>query len=148
MKAHTLSTSNLSALNSGNHVYNHSQGCETMNHLNPARKYHMSDAMIYDHPDFEPNPMNPSVMLHEIIDLARQCYEQRKAFVSVQIFGGTQGITVILHTDFTVTEYVNLGEYMLVPVDFDKCEMMNCNGDDAHYLQGIVLKLQAIVGGA
>ena len=108
----------------------------------------MSDAMIYDHPDFEPNPMNPSEMLHEIIDLARQCYEQRKAFVSVQIFGGTQGITVILHTDFTVTEYVNLGEYMLVPVDFDKCEMMNCNGDDAHYLQGIVLKLQAIVGGA
>lgn len=108
----------------------------------------MSDIMIYDHPDFEPNPMNPSEMLHEIIDLARQCYEQKKAFVSVQIFGGTQGITVILHTDFTVTEYVNLGEYMLVPVDFDKSEMMNCNGDDAMYLMGIIIKLQAIVGGA
>ena len=125
-----------------------------MNHLNPARKHHMSDVIIQDYPDtvgfeFEtPSPSTPADMIHEIIGLARRCYEQRKAFVSVQIFGGTQGITVILHTDFTVTEYVNLGEYMLVPVDFDKCEMMNCNGDDAMYLMGIVLKLQAIVGGA
>ena len=114
----------------------------------------MKDVIIQDYPDtvgfeFEtPSPSTPADMIHEIIDLARQCYEQRKAFVSVQIFGGTQGITVILHTDFTVTEYVNLGEYMLVPVDFDKCEMMNCNGDDAMYLMGIIIKLQAIVGGA
>ena len=107
----------------------------------------MSDAMIYDHPDFEPNPMNPSEMIHEIIDLARQCYEQRKAYVNIEHTANGQ-VFVYVTTDIVVEEYSLIDDFHIMPRNWSEMERLECRYDDAHYLQGIVLKLQAIVGGA
>jgi len=107
----------------------------------------MSDAMIYDHPDFEPNPMNPSDMIHEIIDLSRACFEKRKAYVNIEITANG-AVYVYMTTDISVEEYKLIDDFHIAPAAWSKLERLECRYDDAHYLQGIVLKLQAIVGGA
>jgi len=107
----------------------------------------MSDAMIYDHPDFEPNPMNPSEMLHEIIDLARRCYERKLAYVNIEI-SGNQKVSVTVTKEIDVADYEFIEGYTIAPKNWDSVERLVCNSDNAHYMNGIIIKLQAIVGGA
>ena len=107
----------------------------------------MKDAMIYDHPDFEPNPMNPSEMLHEIIDLARQCYERKLAYVHIEI-NANANIAVTVTTEIDIIVYEFVGGFHISPKKWDEVERLECRYDDARYLNRIIIKLKAIVGGA
>ena len=102
----------------------------------------MQDVIIQDYPDIEPNPSTPTSMLYDILDLARECFEKRKAFVSVQVFGGTHGITVIHTDEFSVLEYPNLGSYMLNPRSFDNTKTASCDYCDAKRLSAIIETLR------
>jgi len=102
----------------------------------------MQDVIIQDYPDFEPNPSTPTSMMYDIIDLARECFENRKAFVSVQIFGGTHGITVI-HTDqFSVIEYPSLDSYRIHPHSFKNTNTVQFDYFDAKALSNCVETLR------
>jgi len=112
----------------------------------------MKDVIIQDYPDtvgfdFELRPMNPSEMIHEIIDIARQCYERKLAYVNIEITANGQ-VYVYMTTDIHVEEYSLIDDFHIMVRNWSKIERLECRYDDEHYLQGIVLKLQAIVGGA
>ncbi len=107
----------------------------------------MSDIMIYDAPDFEPaSPSTPADLLHDIIDLARQCYEQRKAYVYIEI-SGNQKVSVTVTKEIVVADNEFIEGYTIAPKKWDSVERLVCTSDDAHYLNGVVIKLQQIVGG-
>ena len=111
----------------------------------------MKDVIIQDYPDtvgfdFEPSQMNPSDMIHEIIDLARQCYERKLAYVNIENTANGQ-VYICMTTDIDVEEYKILNDYHIMPRNWSEMERLECRYDDAMYLMGIVLKLQKIVGG-
>ena len=98
--------------------------------------------------DFEtPSQSTPADMIHEIIDLARQCYEQRKAYVNIEITANG-AVYVYMTTDISVEEYKLIDDFHIAPAAWSKLERLECRYDDAHYLNGIIIKLKAIVGGA
>jgi len=104
----------------------------------------MKDAMIYDHPDFEPaSPSTPIDLIHEIIVLSCACFEKRKAYVHIEISANMK-VSVSITTEIKVVEYEFIGGYSIEPKSWDGVEMFVCFYDDAMYLMGIVLKLQAI----
>jgi len=97
--------------------------------------------------EFEHAPPSPMDQLFTIIELAHQCVTARKAFVAVNCFGSSDQITVMIMTDFVVTEYESIGTFHLAPPPeaFHACEPYFIAMNDQIKMQSVITRLQEIL---
>ena len=65
--------------------------------------------------DFDIPPMNPMQQVCEIVELAHQCVSMRKAYVNLDLFGGSDRVCVTIITDIRVMEYPSINQYYITP---------------------------------
>ncbi len=101
----------------------------------------------YDTPDFEPIPMSPMHQVCEIVDLAHQCISLRKAYVNLDLFGGSDKVSVTIITDINVIEYPNIQSWFISPNvnAWNESTRMEAEMTDQPALQAIIDKLQEIL---
>jgi len=97
----------------------------------------LNDIMDCDFPDA---PLTPMDQLYIIIELAHQCVTDRKAFVAVNCFGSADQITVMIMTDFVVTEYPTINTFHICPPPeaFHACEPYFIAMNDQINMQSII----------
>ena len=101
----------------------------------------MQDVIIQDYQDFEPNPATPTSMMYDIIDLQRECYEKKKAYVNVELnANGT--INVWMTNDIIISEYQYIDDYHIAPSNWHSMDRYELRYDDAKTLSEIVSTLR------
>jgi len=65
--------------------------------------------------DFEIPPPNPMQQLMDIVELAHQCVSLRKAYVNLDLFGGSDKVAVTLITDIQIIEYPSIQSCFISP---------------------------------
>jgi hypothetical protein len=65
--------------------------------------------------DFEIPPPNPMQQIQEIVELAHQCLSMRKAYVNLDLFGGSDKVCATIITDFSIIEYAAIHSYYISP---------------------------------
>lgn len=94
--------------------------------------------------DFEIPPPNPMQQLCEIIELARQCYDSRKAWVGVSTLGVNQSIRVSFSTKIRVEEYDT--DHLIIVDDHAKdCEYIYIARDDQSAMQEMIDRLKEVL---
>ena len=109
----------------------------------------MTMMIEYEIQDFEIPPPTPMQQLQEIVDLAHQCISMQRAYVSINMFGGSDAVTVYIATgdDVTLTEYPSLREYMLTPTDeyWSTAKPMLARLSDQIALKSIIDRLNEVL---
>ena len=100
-----------------------------------------------DLPDFEPDQLNPMQQVMEIVELAHQCVSQRKAYVCIDLFGGSEKVQATILTNFQVIEYPSINAYLLTPNSFgwEKSDHMVAEMNDQPALQAIINRLNEVL---
>jgi hypothetical protein len=76
------------------------------------------NTLFYEVPNmdgFTPDPLSPMQQVMEIIELAHQCISLKKAYVNLDLFGGSEKVSVTLITDIDVIEYPAIQQHLISP---------------------------------
>lgn len=97
--------------------------------------------------DFEIQPPNPMQQLQEIVELAHQCLSMRKAYVNLNLFGGSDKVCATIITDFSVIEYAAIHSYYISPNAnaWNESTRMEADMDNKPALQSIIDRLNEVL---
>jgi len=97
--------------------------------------------------DFEIQPPNPMQQIMDIVDLAHQCLSMRKAYVNIDLFGGSDRVYATIITDFNVIEYAAIHSYYISPNAnaWNESTRMDADMDNQQALQSIIDRLKEVL---
>lgn len=97
--------------------------------------------------DFEIPPPNPMQQVCEIVELAHQCISMRKAYVNLDLFGGSDRVCVTLITDIEVFEYPSIHSYTISPNmnAWNDATRIEAEMTDQPALQSIIDRLREVL---
>ena len=96
---------------------------------------------------FTPDPLSPMQQVMEIVELAHKCISLKKAYVNLDLFGGTDKVCATIITDFTVISYPAIDEHLISPNAnaWNDVVRMEAYIGDKQSLQAIIDRLQEIL---
>jgi len=97
--------------------------------------------------DFEIPPPNPMQQLMEIVELAHSCLSQKKAYVNLDLFGGSDRVCITIITDIQVMEYPSINQYYITPNTdaWNSSTRMEAEMGDQPALQAIIDRLNEVL---
>jgi len=97
--------------------------------------------------DFEIQPPNPMHQLQEIVELAHQCVSMRKAYVNLDLFVGSDKVSVTIITAITVQEYPSIHSFFITPKTdaWLPDSRIEAEMTDQPALQGIIDRLNEVL---
>lgn len=97
--------------------------------------------------DFEIQPPNTMQQIMDIVELSHQCLSMRKAYVNLDLFGGSDKVCATIITDFSVIEYAAIHSYYISPNAnaWNESTRLEADMDNQDALQSIIDRLKEVL---